>query len=141
MTEVGRACIFNVGDLNLLFSLSKVVVEVDCIKLNSLADKSSDRGGSRALGRGGGKTEKWVDGLERAAGEGAGAAKVSSTREFHAPQTGQRPSHLGLWASHSVQTYIFFGAFIIECSFLYIFPLYIVTEEPPVCKKKTDGAK
>ena len=43
----------------------------------------------------------------------AGAA-FSSTNEFHAPQSGQRPSHLGDCAPHSWQANTDFGGFIVN---------------------------
>ena len=44
---------------------------------------------------------------------GAGSATRSSTSEFHAPQSAQRPIHFGAWAPHSWQTNTVFGGFIV----------------------------
>ena len=47
----------------------------------------------------------------RAAGRGLGAAR-SSTSEFHAPHSTQRPVHFGACAPHSWQTKTTFGGFM-----------------------------
>jgi MoxR-like ATPase len=39
-------------------------------------------------------------------------AARSSTREFHAPHSAQRPIHLGAWAPHSWQAKTVFGGLI-----------------------------